>query len=225
MPLKILNDLVEVGNRLEELGVPKAKLIEVIEAMVSARADCTPNDPPGSRGWSSYRMGTRRLREEFLIEVGWEKDDTDQIASIVNKKLGIRIVVANTDDATGIEDTERFPQNRSKKGAATDRVVQGNQLSFMDALDESLKVIVAFKSVGETARPIITWYVCVYNEGDEVRAEFSCPVGLDGGFFTNFVERIFIIGPDGGDGAPVRRRPGGDGGDGSEFDIPVTRKK
>jgi hypothetical protein len=181
MPVKILKDLVEVGNRLEELGVSKTKLIDVIEAMVSARADCTPNDPPGSRGWSSYRMGTRRLREEFLTEDGWEKDDTDQIASIVNKKIGLRIVVANTDDATGIEDGERFPQNRSKKGAATDRIVQSNQLSFMDALDESLTVI-ALRSSEQIRRPIITWYVCVYNEGDEVRAEFSCPVDVEGGF-------------------------------------------
>jgi hypothetical protein len=68
MPTKIVKDPVEVGNRLEQLGVSKGKVIEVIEAMVSARADCTPNDPPGSHGWSSYRMGTRRLREEFLTE-------------------------------------------------------------------------------------------------------------------------------------------------------------
>jgi hypothetical protein len=169
-------------------------------------------------------MGTRRLREEFLTEKGWEKDDTDQIASIVNKTVGLRIIVANTDDVTGIEDAGRFPQNRSKKGAATDRIVQCNQLSFMDKLDESLKVI-ALRSVGKTAHSIITWYLCVYNEGDEVRAEFSCPVGLDGGLFTDFDERIVIVGPDGGDSAPIRRRSGSDSEDGSEFDVPVTRKK
>src|SRR5439155_19589619 len=98
---------------------------------------------------------------------------------------------------------------RTKNVAATDRVVQANQFSFMDVLDASLKVV-SLKATGEATRPIITWYVCVYNEGDEFRGEFSCPVALDGGFFTNFVERIFIIGPDGGDGggAPVRRRVG-----------------
>lgn len=44
------------------------------------------------------------------------------------------------------------------------------------------------------------------------------------GFFTGFVERIFLIDSEDGDGSIVRRRIDDDGGDGSEFDIPVTRK-
>jgi hypothetical protein len=224
MPTKIFKNPVEVGNRLEELGIPPGPLLEAAEAMVSARADCTPNDPPGARGWSSWKLGTRRVREELLTEDGWEKDETDQISSILNKALGIRIVVSNTDDATGIEHNERIPQNRSKKGAATDRVVQVNQGSFFHILEDSLKVV-HLKSAPKKAIPIVTWYLCVYNEGEEFRAELSSPVGLDGGFFTDFVERIILIGPDGGDGAPVRRRFGeGDSG-GTDFDIPVTRKK
>jgi hypothetical protein len=224
MPVKVFKNQIEVNNRLERLGVTREKLLEVIEAMLAARADCTPNDPPGARGWSSWRMGTRRMREEFLVEDGWERDETDQISSIVNKKLGVRIVVANTDNATGIDHEGYIPQNSSKKGTVTDRAVHANQMSFMDKLDESLNVV-TLKTSAKAFGPIITFYLCVYNEGDEFRAELSCPVGLDGGFFTDFVERIFLNSSDDGDGGPVRRRAGGDDDGGSEFDIPVTRKK
>jgi hypothetical protein len=227
MPTKILKRPIEVRNRLGELGLRRDKLIEVVEAMVAAKAECTDNDPPGARGWSAWRMGTRRLREELLTEPGWERDETDQISSVVNKDLGIRIAVSNTDDGTGLDEEGRFPQNRSKKGAATDRVIQMNQGSFMEILDESVREkIVTLKPTDKKSGPIITWYLCSYCEGDEYRAELSCPNGVDGGFSTGFDERIFII--DSGEGGGVRRRRVGDNGGGagsSEFEISVKRKK
>ena len=223
MSTKILKNPIEVNNRLEELGQTRERLVEVVEAMVGAKADCTDNDPPGSRGWSAYRMGTRRLREETLIVEGWVKDDTDQIASVLNKRLGIRIAVSNTDDGTGVDEEGVFPQNRSRKGAATDRAVQTNQGSFMDILDAAMKVV-PLRPTAKTPGPIVTWYLCVYCEGDEYRAELSCPIDVDAGFFTGFVERIIIVGPGFGEGDPIRRRTDNDN-DGSDFDIPVRRKK
>src|SRR3984885_9995799 len=185
MSAKIVRKPIDVGNRLEELGIDRIKLRDIRDAMVSARADCTQNDPPSAPGWSSWRMGTRRLREVMLREKHWEKDETDQISAVVNQKLRIRIAVANTDDATGLEIEGHLPQNRSKKGAATDRVIQANQGSFMDKLDASLTVV-PLKGKTAPSGPIKTWYLCVYNEGDTVRSELSCPSGLDNGFFTDF---------------------------------------
>src|ERR1700733_946348 len=103
MTARIVRNRIDVGNRLEELGLDRAKLSDIRDAMVSARADCTNNDPPSAPGWSSWRMGTRRLREVMLREKDWEKDETDQISAVVNQKLRIRIAVANTDDATGLK--------------------------------------------------------------------------------------------------------------------------
>jgi hypothetical protein len=122
------------------------------------------------------------------------------------------------------------PNHRSKHPAAVALVTKGGPderkvCARPRKPDCATLKVIALRSVGKTAHSIITWYLCVYNEGDEVRAEFSCPVGLDGGFFTDFVERIVIVGPDGGDSAPIRRRSGSDSEDGSEFDVPVTRKK
>jgi hypothetical protein len=224
MPAPVWKKPVDVGNRLEKLfGLTRQQLLEVVGAMVRAKADCTPNDPPGSRGWSAYKMGTRRLREVTLIVKGWEKDDADQIPGVVNKARSVRIVVANTDDGTGIEEDGRFPQNRSQKGAATDRVVQANQLSFIKALDESLKVVPLKKSAAPLPAEIMTWYVCTYGEGDEFRAEISCPKIIESGYFADFYERIFLTHDDDGGGGEVVRRS--DDGGSSDFEIPVTRKK
>ena len=71
---KIFKNPIEVVNRLEELGVTRDELLEVVDAMVSARADCTSNDPPGAPGWSSWRMGTRRLREVKIVQEDLEKN-------------------------------------------------------------------------------------------------------------------------------------------------------
>jgi len=80
MAAQVWKKTLDVGNRLDGLfKLRREQLLEVVEAMVRAKADCTPNDPPGSRGWSAYKMGTRRLREITLVEKGWEKDDADQI--------------------------------------------------------------------------------------------------------------------------------------------------
>lgn len=225
MTAQVWKKPIDVGNRLDKLfGLTREQFLEVVEAMVRAKADCTPNDPPGSRGWSAYKMGTRRLREITLIVKDWERDDTDQIPGVINKRRGVRIVVANTDDGTGIEEDGRFPQNRSQKGAATDRVVQANQLSFMKALDESLKVVSLKKAVASGPAKIVTWYVCTYGEGEEFRAEISCPGIIEGGYFADFFERIFLTHDDGGDGGEAVRRSD-DGSSGPDFEIPVTRKK
>ena len=218
----IVKNPIAVTNRLAELGVTREQLLEVVGAMVGAKADCTDNDPPGAPGWSSWRIGTRRMRELLLIE-GWERDETNQISSIVNKQRGVRIVVSNTDDGTCSNVNDRFPQNRSKKGAGTDRLIQENQGSFMGTLDETLKVV-PLRRDRRAPGPVITWYLCVYSEGDDARAELSCPIDVDGGFFTGFVEQIYITGFDEDGGTPVRRRTDGDD-DGAEFNIPVTRKR
>ncbi|RBP04194.1 hypothetical protein DFR50_14067 [Roseiarcus fermentans] len=214
----ILRSFVEVSNRLVELRTNHEFILEAVEAAVGAANESTDNDPSGTRGWRRWQMGTRRLREMHVGNKGWDRDDTDQIASIINADLRIKIVVCNTDDGTCIE--ARNPKNRSKKGSATDRAVGANQSSFMDILDESMADMWRRRQPDGS---FLTYVLCIYNEADDVRAELSCAIETSGGFFENFSERIFIIGGEAGEPSPVRRRGSDD--DGSEFDIPVTRKK
>ena len=219
MPL-IFRKPIEVENRLEaRFGFTREELLDIIGVMVGARRDCTDNDPAGSIGWASYRAGTRRARE-VLRSRGYIKDATDQIEASINKARGIKIVVANTDAATGLEDFN--PQNNSKKGAATDRVVSSNQCSFLRELEESLPVV-PLKSKAARKDDTLTWYLCLYQDKDEVRAELSLPTEVENGFFADFVERIILIGDEGFDGTTVKRHGSDDEG-ASEFDIPVSRK-
>ncbi len=224
MSAVILATPIEVDSRLNEFELRREQLIEIVHAMVAAKAECTENDPPGSRGWSSYRYGTRRAREVFRPD-GWLKDDTDQVASIIKPKLGMRIIVANTDDATGRVLEEREPQNRSKKGAATERVIDDTQASLFPPTKSKSKVIL-FRPSERHSSSYVTYYLCVYCEGDDVRAELSCPVKVENGFFVGFGERILLIGPGGWPPSAKSKRDdaGRATGGHAEFNIPVRRK-
>jgi hypothetical protein len=223
MPTVIISKPVEVLNELEKIGLSDEQVLEIVHAMAGAKRDATENDPPGAAGWSAWRMGVRRAREVTIHDKrfpDWERDETGQVSSVVNREIGVRLLVSNTDDGTGIDSQERFPQNRSKKGAATDRIVQTNQGLF-EFMEQETNVI-AFPKAFDVAQGITSWYVCVYAEGDELRAEVSCPGDIEGGFFTGFKKRIIILGGDGTGIDPVKsKKPDGEV---VEFDIPVTRK-
>jgi len=216
----ILATPIEVDGRLSDFGLARDQLIEIVQAMVAARAECTDNDPPGAPGWSSWRFGTRRARE-VLRSYGWLKDETDQLSTIINHSLGMRIAVANTDDATGVASVSVSPQNRSKKGTATDRAVDGNQKSLFDDLPPDGKVVL-FKPRERHSKTYATYYLCVFNEGEDVRAELSYPVEVTNGFFVGFSERIILIKPGEWPPSPSDKRDADDGE--TEFDIPVRRK-
>lgn len=222
MDCSVFKAIIEADNKLNKLGTSRDLLLEVVDAVVSARSESTDFDPSGTRGWRGWQMGTRRNREVHCGIDGddWEKDETDQIASVVSKKRRIRLIVCNTDDGTCIEG--RKPRNRSKKGAANERVVDETQLSLRLVVEPEGTVVPMRLPQDEAG--FVTYYLCVYHEGDDVRAELSCATQTSGGFFKDFRERIFIVGGEAGMPSPVeRKKPGG--GDDSEFDIPVTRKK
>jgi hypothetical protein len=207
---------IEVGNRLEVLGWTRGELLEVVSAMVSARHSCTDNDPSSAPGWMSWKEGTRRLREIGRAK-GLHKEEFDQIPCVFDIGRKLRFSVSNTDDGTAIETC--IPQNRSKKGPGTESAVTGNQRSLFDGFDGFFEKVTPISRISPQPGIIVSWFLMVYCEGDEVRAELSCPISVEGGFFADFQERIVLVGPDDGDG--IRRRSPDDG---PEFEIPVSRK-
>lgn len=224
MPVAIISKPIEVANELEKIGLTVEQVLEIVHAMAGAKADTTENDPPGAAGWSAWRMGIRRSREVTIHDKrfpDWKRDETGQVSSVVNHKIGVRLLVSNTDDSTGVEAEDRYPQNRSKKGAATDRIVQTNQGSLFEWLEDSSNVV-TFPAASDSVQGITSWYVCVYAEGEMLKAEVSCPVSIESGFFTGFSKRIIVLGGDGVGIDPVKRKK--PDGDVVEFDIPVVRK-
>ena len=218
MKTQLITNPIEVINRLDSLfGWKREELTEVVERMVAGRNSCTDNDPPSAPGWMSWCFGTRRLREMGALK-GWDRNNDDQIASIYDRKRGIKIAVCNTDEGTGMEAIQ--PQNRAKKGAATDRAVFTNQVLFNTILNEAENNVI---QLSDDISGVAYWYLCVYSEGDIIRAELSCPSECENGFFKTFRERIILIGGDSDDGGVRVRRESPDGDSG--FEINVTRKQ
>jgi hypothetical protein len=218
----VLKESTEVANHLDRLGTTRDQLIETIGAMVAARRECTDNDPLGTPGYRSWQMGSRRLRELHIGVDDWQKDDTDGVSSIVSHARGLRMVVCNTDDGT-CRDGGDGPQNRSKKGAATDRAVDDNTQSAMFFMDAPAETIIKLKGPGEitSVARVTTYYLCVFANGDDVRGELSCPTAIENGFFKEFGPRLFLLGGDVSDGGPTKKSLPGD----SEYKITVEKKK
>jgi len=219
MKCALLTDPIKVQARLVELGTSMENMLEIAHAMAAEMADTSLNDAPGAAALRAYFVGVRRNRDIHCRgNNGWIKDDTDFIASIFNPRRRIRIAISNTDAGTGIP--EFSPANRSRKGAATGRIIANNSLQreFDELVAESSNIRPLTES--DHVGFVMSYYLCVFCEGTEVRAELSCPIRWDGKFFSDFHERIRIIGRDGDDDGLGRKKsipP-------EEFDIPVTRK-
>lgn len=205
----------EVNHRLAQLGLTKDSLIDAVRACVAAHGGCTDNDPPNAKGWEVWRWGVRRLRELFRPE-GMEKDDTGGFSTIVNRDLRYRIAVINTDDATGIIG-ERIPQNRCRKGPVSEQAATVNQQLLPGSESWPRRMADGREPVSEFS----TWHLCVYIEGDVVRAELSLLVDFNSGYFTDCYERIILLGP--GDWGKLDFSRGTDDS-GPEFEVEVRRK-
>jgi hypothetical protein len=203
---------VDVVRRLADFGMTRDQILEVVRACVSGAGNVTENDPPGTHGWETYRFGVRRFREVLRPE-GWEKDNTEGLATVVNHQLRMRVAVANTDGNTGHVD--KLPQNRTRKGPTAERVAVANE-----ALLPGVEWPLAQKpgDSGPSIDGYATWHLCVYVDGDDVRVELSLLNEFESGFFTGWQERIILLGP--GDWANVDL-PESDDDSEPELDIDV----
>lgn len=189
----------DVRHRLGQLGLLPEHLLEVLQACQAARGGCTENDPPAAPGWVTWQTGTRRLRE-LLRPLGWEKDETDNLSTVVNHETRVRVAVANTDDATGV--AHLSPTNSSREGTLSEKAVDDNFQQPLP-LPEFLEAFRAQVRAAEVTS-YRTYYFCVYISGDEARDELSYPVGFSNGYFCGWQERIIVVtGADGPRGLNV----------------------
>ncbi len=166
-------------------------------------------------------MGTRRLRE-LLRPLGWEKDDTDTFSVIVNHDRMVRVVVVNSTKGTGC--VPGAPFNVARKGPRSREAALENQQLVFDIA--GFREEQARRVRMEKAAKYATWGLCVFVDGDTVRAELSQATAFKRGFAVKWEERIILI----GDGAPplgaVEIAPPDTGDDGlsPEFPIEIHRK-
>jgi hypothetical protein len=196
----------EVGSRLEELGVSRADLLHVVQAAVGARRSATGFHPASAGGLLSWIEGTAQLRRMFVPQ-GWEVCRRENIESIFNPATKIKVIFQNAEQAG---DPVSDPVAASKKGAGSARAVESGQYELFPAIRE--------REVAEVNAP--TWCLFVYVDGDDVRAEFSCPRAIIDEQFDGFHERILLLQR----GEWATSDPLVDHVPPMEFEVPVSRK-
>jgi len=204
--MAVLAEEFEVAPRLEQLGVTKAELLQVVRAAVGARRNATPFHPLSAGGLLAYLAGTEHLRRVFVPQ-SWKICRRDNIESIFHTEIGIKIAYQNAERAG---DPLSDPIAVSKKGAGAARAVELGQYDLFPEVREM--------EVAEITAA--SWYLFVYADGPDVRAELSCPVAINDEQFDQFHERILLVqkgewdGPDplADDAPPV------------DFEVNVSRK-
>lgn len=177
--MAVLAEEFEVAPRLEQLGLTKAELLQVVRAAVGARRNATPFHPLSAGGLLAYLAGTEHLRRVFVPQ-GWQICRRDNIESIFHTEIGIKIVYQNAERAG---DPISDPIAVSKKGAGAARAVELGQYDLFPEVREL--------EVAEITAA--TWYLFVYADGPDVRAELSCPVAINDEQFDQFHERILLV--------------------------------
>jgi len=207
-PVRVFKEDQEVGVRLQDFGTTKEEILEVVRIAVGAKREALISHPANAAGQLSYIFGTGAVRDLFCPK-GWQIDRTDNIEATYDPQKGIKIIFQNADSAC---EESRDPKAISDKGAASARAIAlscGNL--FPEYEEEDRKRLNAS-----------VWYLLVYVEGDDVRAELSCPLAIEGHQFYGFSERIFILKRGEWNSIDVVED---DNAPPQVFDIQVTRKK
>jgi hypothetical protein len=214
MKAQLITNPIEVRNYLDEkFGVTKDQFIQAVQAGVLGRNNSTPNHPSSMPGFMCWAEATRELRD-LLLPMGWDKDNTDNVPSVIHKARKIKIAVQNSNFATGLE--WGHPQPINEKGDGGKRAAFLNERGFNEMRESTLNVT----HPGNEG----FWNLCIFCDEDTVRAELLCPiVNQDDGTFKDFHKRIILINDDNENGGVRMRRenPVGDSG----FEINVTRKQ
>ncbi len=205
--MPVLAEEYEIVPRLAQLRLRRDLLLDVVSAAVGGRRNATGYHPLSAGGLLSWIEGTGQLRRIF-VQRGWEVCRRDNIESIFNPEIGIKVVFQNAERAG---DPLLEPLATSKKGAGSARAIELGQYELWP--EEQAK-----KFVEVTAS---TWVLFVYSDGDDVRAELSFPKAINGEQFDGFHERILLV-EKGGWGASVPIEY--DGEPSAEYEVSVTRK-
>jgi len=203
---------LDCNRRLRELNLDRGQLVDVVMQAVAARAGVTDYDPVSAPGYEFWRGGTRRLRE-LLVGHGWEKATINGIEYVIDISRKNRLSVVATDDNTA--SPNGLPKNRTLKGPATEEAVENNKQLILPLIFKDQKTIAP-------ASEYTSWLLCIYDGGENVCAELSCPTEVLGGRFTHFNERIVILGP--GEWNDIDPLQSTDDDFGPEIEINVQRK-
>lgn len=219
MPAVIRAEGDDVDARLAELGLSKPGLLDVLRDAFAEHGNCTDNDPAGARGYAVYKHGVRGLREQFARgqDQPWRLDNTGGLETIIDDERKVRIAVVNTD--TGTADPLRIPQNRNRKGPSSERAALANaqMLPGAESWPEQRR-----EGTRAKTDDYVTWHLCIFIDGDDLRAELSLLNYFASGYFRDAHERIFLVSD--GEWSPVTISDTPTLPDAPEITVEVRRK-
>ena len=189
-------------------------MVEILEKAAGERANVTSSDPITTPGTEMWRWATRFMRDDpVLRELGWVACRHGQIDGIRHDGLKMKLVVINTDAATGMP--EKLPQNCADKGPAAEKAIKNNI---------KLDQLTMFES-DEVDDPIAQydfWYLCVHASERYISGEVSRPDAIVARTIRSFSERLIFVKP--GD-MPGLKRPSPVPEDFAEIDKPALVRK
>lgn len=169
---QIFEDEASVTQRLRQMQVEKAPLLNARNVAYGASGDATPLHAANAPGTFAYHHGLYALRDGLVGEI-WKPDRTDGIETVKNEELRIRIGFSNVDIACHLEPK---PKPRSSKGVGAERACTGNLFGYLP------------EYVPRHRGGWFTYYLMVDEDG---RAELSLPI-VKANTFHDWVERIFL---------------------------------
>lgn len=204
--INVYREDLEVSQKIARFGLTKDDLIEVAKRAVTAKNDATSLDPINAPGTLAYIYGTRALREILGLRGGWTPDRTDNIESVYNEELDIRIIYQNVDQAC----RDIQPKAISGKGKASKRLVDDSTPSLFPEHDLQESLQAPNKTV---------WYLCVSSNEEEISVELSRPREIEDSQFSDFLERIFLM------SETVLEIFEDDEAEADDFEIKISRKQ
>lgn len=179
----ILQEPMEVADRLAQLGLTVHVLRDAVAMGEAARNSCTPNDPAIAPGLFAWARTTRGLRDGLAL-ADWRRGSDGGLETVVSPDSKLAIAVATGDDATGR--IGATPKTKYSKGPTTAAAIQQNQLSFFFATREPI-----VPGPGSAGR--VTWLLLITRGTDEVRCELSLPSAIrEDGKIESWSERIIL---------------------------------
>ena len=173
-----LTGITDDNKLLEAMMLPMPFLLEVVATIVQANRSVHPLAPESYKGAGIWGLGSALIRER-LLPLGWEVKSHRNDEQIINRTLAASITVKRGDKHTGLPGcpvSQKSPAGELIQEAVTQN---GQLLLFPHAAPpQSLQ----------------RWFLLVYDDGINARAEFSLPITLsrNGRRFAQFARRIII---------------------------------
>ena len=181
----ILREPWEISRRLQELTLPKNKLLEVRDIAIHEGSNATEFHAANASGTFKYHHGIWALRHSF-VGSDWVLDRSNGVETIQNEGLKVIVGFCNVDLACV---DWHDPQPRTKKGSGVERAAS-------PALFDNLPQY-APRQTGERQ----FFYLMVDEKG---AVELSRPV-IKLGRFTAMIERIYLSNGSDDDGTRIMK--------------------